>query len=366
MRKFELMLYILLDLSKAFDKVVHNYLILKLEYYGVRHQTSQWVSSFLSGRTQYVTCNGSQSSPIDVISGVPQGTVLGPLLFLIYINDLPNCVVSSCSLFADDCLLYRQIRSQDDCCILQNDLLKMEEWANTWMMTFNVDKCEVLQISLSSSIPVHDHLYNNPLRTVKEAKYLGVLLDSKLNFNKHIETICKKANSVLGFLKRNLYNCNPQIRSQAYMLYIRPILEYASTVWAPYTKSSIEKLEAIQRRAARFVVSDYDYSTSVTSILNHLNWPSLDTRRQVSRLVMFYKIVQRLIALDLPDEIELVNTITRGHNLRYRTAFCRVDVHKNSFFPATIRRWNGLPEDVIHSNNLRQFRISVNLHLTNQ
>ena len=93
-------------------------------------------------------------------------------------------------------------------------------------MVFNIDKCEVLQISLSSSTPVTYYLYNNPLRTVDEAKYLGVLLDSKLNFIKHIETICKKANGVLAFLKRNLYHCNPQIRSQAYMLYVRPILEY--------------------------------------------------------------------------------------------------------------------------------------------
>ena len=98
---------VLLDLSKAFDKVVHRYLLLKLEYYGIRHQILQWISSFLSGRTQYVTCNGFQSLSIDVISGVPQGTVLGPLLFLIYINDLHNRVASSYSLFADDCLLYR-------------------------------------------------------------------------------------------------------------------------------------------------------------------------------------------------------------------------------------------------------------------
>ena len=211
-------------LSKSFDNVVHHYLILKLKYYGIRHQILQWISSFLNGRTQYVTCNGSQSSPTDVISSVPQGTILGPLLFLVYINDLPNRVVSSRSLFADDCLLYRQIRSPEDCRILQDDLLKMEIWANTWKMVFNIDKCEVLQISLSNSAPVNYCLYDNPLRIVNAAKYLGVLLDSKLNFNRHIETICKKANGVLAFLKRNLYCCNQQIRNQAYMLYIRPIL----------------------------------------------------------------------------------------------------------------------------------------------
>ena len=107
---------------------------------------------------------------------------------------------------------------------------------------------------MSNSAHAKYYLYDNPLRIVNEAKYLGVLLDFKLSFNKHIETVCKKANGVLAFLKRYLYNCNLQIRSQAFMVYIRPILEHASTVWAPYTKSSIEKLEAIQRRTARFVV----------------------------------------------------------------------------------------------------------------
>ena len=138
---------------------------------------------------------------------------------------------------------------------------------------FNIDECEVLQISLGNSAPVNYCLYDNPLRIANAAKYLGVLLDSKLNFNRHIETICKKANGMLAFLKCNLYSCNQQIINQAYMLYIRPISEYVSTIWAPYTKSSIEKLEATQKciATARFVVSDYDYSSSISNILNQIN-----------------------------------------------------------------------------------------------
>ena len=155
------------------------------------------------------------------------------------------------------------------------------------------------------------------------------------------------------------------------MLYIRPILEHASTFWAPYTKSNIEKLEAIQRHIARFVVSDYDYSSSITSNLNQLAWPSLAIRRQVSRLLMFYKIVHRYIALELPNEIVLFNTITRGHYMKYRTPFCRIDAYKNSFYPVTIRLWNTIrkglyTEDIIYSNSLRQFRTSANFYLTNR
>ena len=139
---------ILLDLSKAFDKVSHRCLKLKLEYYGIRHTVLQWISSFLNQRTQRIVCSGHISPPIAVASGVSQGTVLGLLLFLIYINDLPDLITFSCSLFADDCLLYREIDTPDDCKTLQNDLSKVESWANEWIMTFNTTKCEVIQITL--------------------------------------------------------------------------------------------------------------------------------------------------------------------------------------------------------------------------
>ena len=227
------------------------------------------------------------------------------------------------------------------------------------MMTFNTDKCEVLQVTLSNPKPTSYFLYNNQLRMVSHAKYLGVILDSKMNFNKHITTVCRKANSVLALLKRNLYHCNSQIRSQAYFLYVRPILEYASIVWAPYTKTNIEKLESVQRRAARFVVSDYDFSSSVTSILNELKWCSLEVRRQVSRLMMFYKILQGSVALELPYEISLIDTVTRGHNRRYQTPFSRIDIHKFSFFPATVRLWNSSPDSVVNLDSFEAFRRSA-------
>ena len=122
-------------------------------------------------------------------------------MFLVYINDLPDCVLPSCSLFADDCLLYKPIYAKDDNRILQDDLLLIEEWADKWKMIFNTCKCKVLQVTLSNLKPTSYFLYNSQLSTVSHAKYLGVQLDSKLSFNNHITTICKKANNVLAFLK---------------------------------------------------------------------------------------------------------------------------------------------------------------------
>ena len=133
----------------------------------------------------------------------------------------------------------------------------METWANEWLMSFNINKCEVIQITLK--IPFNQLIiYGHQLKQVTEAKYLGVTLDSKLNFNKHIDAICKKANTMLSFIRRNLHTQLTHVKSQVYRMYIRPILEYSSTVWAPHTKRSIDKLEAVQKRAAcRYVMNNY-------------------------------------------------------------------------------------------------------------
>ena len=254
----------LLDFSKAFDRVSHRHLITKLEYYGIRNNILNWVASFLSGCTQQVVCGGCYSSPTKVLSGVPQGSVLGPLLFLIYVNDILYCVDSTCRLYADDCILYRHIDSLHDTVILQRDLLQLEHWSKQWKMLFNIDKCTVLSVTLKQHPFCAEYfLYRQHLASVSSANYLGVIIDTKLTFNNHLDHVCKKANSVLAFLRRNfrLYQC--KIKSDVYLTYVRPILEYAVSVWAPHTKRSIYKLESIQRRAARFVMGDFQRTSIV-------------------------------------------------------------------------------------------------------
>ena len=167
----------------------HCLLLHKLDHYSIRGPTFEWISSFLTGRSQRVVCNGCVSDVVNVTSFDPQGTVLGPLLFLIYINDLPNCITSRCSLFAGNCLLYRQIYNKDDQETLQWDLHNLELWASKWLMSFNINKCEVLQVSLKNIIEHSYMLYDHSLRNVNEAKYLGVIIDSKLNFNKQIDSV---------------------------------------------------------------------------------------------------------------------------------------------------------------------------------
>ena len=186
---------ILLDFSKAFDKVAHQRLAAKLHHYGIRNKTLSWIQSFLADRYQKVVLDGKTSSSSPVTSGVPQGTVLGPLLFLIYINDLPSRVSSTARLFADDCLLYRVISSQDDVASLQEDLDRLQEWERDWQMSFNPDKCEHIRITLKRKIVQSTYkIHGQVLKETTKAKYLGVTIDKNLSWNSHIDMVTKRAN----------------------------------------------------------------------------------------------------------------------------------------------------------------------------
>ena len=221
---------ILLDFSKAFDKVSHQRFAIKLHHYGIRGHLLKWIQSFLANRSQQVMVEGHASTPAPVTSGVPQGTVLGPLLFLIYINDLPMKVSSTTRLFADDSLLYHRIRSPEDARILQEDLDKLQDWEKEWQMSFNPIKCEVIRVTnkrnhIKKPYQIHGH----DLTLAKTGKYLGVTISSDLSWNAHVDTTVKKANNSLSFLRRNLARCPKDVKAQSYQTMVRPILEYAST-----------------------------------------------------------------------------------------------------------------------------------------
>ena len=189
----------------------------KLDHYGIRGSTYNWIRAFLTDRTQQVLVEGATSDSISVISGVPQGTVLGPLLFLLFINDLPDCVQSSTRLFADDCILYRQIKSQQDCDILQDDLNRLAAWEKKWGMAFHPDKCSAIRISRSRNpISMDYSLKGHTLDKEDYTKYLGVELQSSLSWNLHIDQTVKKANSMIGFLRRYLRVKSEQTKATAY------------------------------------------------------------------------------------------------------------------------------------------------------
>ena len=373
---------VLLDFSKAFDKVPHCRLISKLTYYGINPQIVTWVQDFLCDRTQRVALRGELSDSAPVTSGVPQGSVLGPLLFLLYINDLPDYVSSSTArLFADDCLLYLHVEDESDAALLQADLDALQSWEREWQMSFNPDKCETLHITSKRTPLTTDYsIHGQNLRQVSSAKYLGCNISTSLSWNHHIDLVCKKANSTLGFLKRNIGTCSSAVKKQAYTTFVRPRLEYASTVWSPSTGifkgqnarkgiTQRTKLEAVQRRAARFITSDYGQRSSPTAMLSDLKLHSLQLRRDVARLCMLHKIRQQQVAIPVnPYFVPLYpsspssranDIITRGHSKRFHVPHSSNDAHLMSYFPATIRLWNGLPASVVAADAIKVYKAGV-------
>ena len=335
--------------------VPHQCLLRKLLHYGIRGNTHSWIASFLSDCTQRVIVEGSSSDRVPVISGVPQGSVLGPLLF---INDLPDKTASETRLLADDCIVYRQIKDQSDCKALQEDLSRLAEWETKWGMAFHPQKYSVLSITRSlTPTRYHSRLKGHILELQDSTKYLGVDLQSSLSWKIHIDRITKKANSMLGFLRRNLESCNEDTKANAHFTMVRSNLEYCSSVWNPYHKDQVNKVEMVQRRAAGFTTNRYRNTSSVSSMLDHLQWESLESRRCKIQLALFYKVVQDLVDIPAAEYLTPSTVKTRSaHTKKFRQFSTSTNCFKFSFFPRTVPSWNSLPAITAEAPSLVSFK----------
>ena len=339
----------ILDFEKAFDTVPHELLKSKLHGFGVNKSVMNWIDSFLSKRQQCVVVNGSKSTYEDVASGVPQGTVLGPILFLAHINDIADDVSSEVRLFADDCVCYREIKTTDDCEKMQKDIDTLGQWAEKWGMRFQPVKCNVMRLSRKKkNIEFKYTLKGTELELLSSIKYLGVTITNNLHWEKHINDICNKAYRTLGLLRRNLSACSRDVKLQAYKGLMRPVLEYACTAWDPGEDYLQKRLEKVQNQAARFIASNYQYTPgSMTSILEQLELEPLKERREQIRLKLFCKGVYKRAAIPIDQLKRPKLKLKTMHNQHFMVPFARTNVHKNSFMPKTTRDWNHLPSDII-------------------
>ena len=332
-------------------------LLIKLRHYGIQGTTFKWIQSFMSSRNQQVVVDGATSDKVPVISGVPQGTVLGPLLFLLFINDLPACVESKTRIFADDCIVYRNVKTLQDCQALQNDLFKLTDWELKWGMLFHPDKCNTLQVTRARNPLTFTYsLKGQDLEAVNTAKYLGVDLSNNLSWNSHMDRTTKKANSMLGFLRRNLRINNSDTKA-SYKTLVRPNLEYCASVWSPYTATGKRKVEMVQRRAARYATNRNHNTSSETDMLQDLDWESLESRRAKIQLTLLFKVIQDPV--DIPASAYLTPASTRtraNHTKKLRQISSKSDGYKHSFFSRTIPVWNSLPATVAEAPDLVSFK----------
>ena len=196
-------------------------------------------------------------------------------------------------------------------------------------------------------------------KVVTQCTYLGIHLSNDFSWNHHIDHIVNDANRTLGFLRRNLSRCNTEVKATAYKALVRPKLEYVAAVWDPHQLNSINKIEMIQRRAARFVFNDYHRITGVSDYVNALNWPSLQERRKIIRLSLFYKSLHRKAAVTIPPYINRATRSLRGDSNRYTLLRCRTTAYLNSFFPNTIKDWNNLPAETKNVNTSLAFKTQL-------
>ena len=305
-----------LDFSKAFDVVSHQKLLVKLMNIGIADKTVKWIFSWLQSRLLSVCVNNVKSATRHVTSGVPQGSVLGPLLSNVYINDMHSAVANSkLKLYADDSLLYKPITTPADSSLFQNDLDHLITWADSSQMKFNVNKCEHMTIQRSTVNPLVSQysINKDPLQCVDKVLYLGVTIDNKLSFDQHIINICSKANKSLHMLMRCLKKAKSKTRAIAYKTVCRPILEFATHTWSPFKLKNINMIEGINRKAFRwtFCKRKRDH---ITELMIKSNWDTLAQRRDNADQKMYFRMLSFSAAID-QDRFSL--HFAESHNTRH-------------------------------------------------
>ena len=310
--------------------------------------------------------NGASSLPTSVVSGVPQGSILGPLLFLIYIDDIADVSLSDGSkivLYADDILLYRPISLPVDLELLQRDVDTLENYASANYLTFNIAKCKFMLVSRKKrhiNPNPSISLYGSPLEVTPTFKYLGLLITSDLSWTTHINNICSKARRILGLVYRRFYgHSDVATLRQLYVSLVRPHLEYAAPVWSPYLQKDIAMLEKTQQFASRICTKNWD--AGYHELLDMLDLPSLAQRRLHTRLCYVYKIVHGLLYFP-PDVV--VPSSALSHNPRSHLLyqpFAHSNSYLHSFIPNSISNWNMLPDYVVSSPSFTSFKYNLSL-----
>ena len=365
---------IYMDFQKAFDTVPHDRLLKKLHNYGIRGPLHSWIKDFLKGRSQKVVINNDHSTPLPVDSGVPQGSVLGPVLFVIFINDLPDNIKSQIYLFADDTKLYRRIEGGPYEDHVQQDLTKLQNWSNKWLLKFHPDKCKRIFIHKSQNELRTNPLYLEKtsnanstekayLETVKAHKDLGIIIDDKLSFEDHINSIVNKANQMMGIINRNFKYLEKEVFLPLYTTLVRSRLEYGQAIWSPHLKKHIRKIEAVQRRATKKVPSLK--KLSYPERLKALNLPTLSYRRLRGDMIEVYKISHEIYDPTTSIQLPFRQTNRRGHDRTIFQIRALGDIRKFSFKFRVAKPWNDLPQEVVSAPSLNAFKRRLDKEWTN-
>lgn len=349
-----------IDFSKAFDTVCHAKLIHKIKAYGICGQLLKWIEDWLSNRIQFTRVGTTYSTFATLTSGVIQGSCLGPLLFLLYINDIVSVLHGSarCKLFADDVKLYCCIDVDTDSIMMQCNIDAIIQWSALWQLIISENKClSLLAGNKIVCLPPYK-LYNNTVAISSCTRDLGVIINSRLQYVEHINEITAKARQKLGLIFKCFTTRDPATLKNAYTAYVRPILEYASPVWNPVYVGLIDKLESVQRNFTKRIYSLCKLSYSER--LSDMGLESLQQRRLKADLIMAYKIIFGYTNLNITDYFVLrVCSSTRGHTHKLVPETSHTNCRLHFFSLRVTNAWNNLPSHIVKFDDLNVFKSSL-------
>ncbi len=357
-----------LDFAKAFDKVNHDLLLVKLQNFGIRGNLLRWFKNFLSGRFQRVTALGVTSEQLPVLSGVPQGSILGPLLFIIYVNDLPKSVSpdTTTAMFADDTKCHRPIKNSEDNKTLQSDLDNITNWCHVWKMDLNQTKCGVLHLTRSREPTITEYtVLDTPVNRSSRQRDLGISITSDLKWNTQVQDISSKANKMLGFVKRTAYAiCNQSVRKALYLTLVRSQLAYGSQVWAPQTVNNIQTVEHVQRRATKFILSlPYQTNISYKERLQILDLIPLCYWHEYLDIVYIFKSLKNDSDSNISVKVSTRETRSTSNGTFLNVGKCRTVNYQNSYYIRAAKVWNTLPSIIRDTTkSLTSFKTLLRKH----
>jgi len=362
---------ICLDISRAFDRVWHRGLIAKLNAIGVKGSLLKWIEDYLSNRELKVVISGKTSTSKVINAGVPQGSILGPLLFLIFIDDITEKIRNTAMLYADDTSLMNIIRKRQERTLaaqsLNTDLNGIQNWAKDWNVLFGATKCKSMIVSNLKDVEGNhpDLTFMDTILTeVEEVDLLGLTIRRNLTWSHHIDKMSTDAGKRLGLLRRVSPYLSPEQRATIYKCMVRSSMEYASTVWMGASATSLSSLDAIQRRATKIIDMPQDS-------LDSIQIQPLEQRRNVGALSLLHRMYHQ-------DAPTLLNNLLPGpyvhrretrlstsqHSAALEPVKSTSSCHKRTFLPATVKLWNCLPQDIVNIRDLKNFKRIVNAHLT--
>ena len=350
---------IYIDYEKAFDKVSHSKLFYKLKKFGIGGRLLRWMEIFIGRRRQTVKVGSSYSSMQNVDSGVAQGTLLGPLNFLLFISGVENVIdQDNCKiiLYADDSKTYAKCNNVEEVFQLQENISSLARWCEEWQLSINSEKCEVLHIGRTNNN--HRYVINGiEIGSSLNCRDLGVIIGNDLYYRAHFENISRNSHFLCKQYRKSFTSKNTEFLLFLYKTYVLPKIEYASNVWSPYYKKDVDLIENIQRKYTKFLPGMFHLS--YTDRLTRLKLQTLEERRIYLDMILLYKIIHGLIEIDFNKYFSFNNANTRGHSFKLNMNSSRLNCHKYHFFNRVVKIWNSLPDDIVTASKLSVFKKNI-------